>query len=80
LIPKTGIRKNKVEKIGKFLGAKKHHTKHHVHHAFHHKLTTLLPSQNTIKSQNPLQKPPFFPSKYFSTKQGLTSPSYHQSR
>jgi hypothetical protein len=54
-----GITKNKVEKVGVFLVTKNHHTKHHVHHAFHHKFTTFLPPQNTRKSQNPLQKPPF---------------------
>jgi len=63
-----------------FLAPKKHHTKHHNYHAFHHKLTTLLPPQNTRKSQNPLQKTTLFPAKIFSPKQDLTSPSRHQSR
>jgi hypothetical protein len=56
--PKWETPKNKVEKVGVFLEPKNRHTKHHVHRAFHHKLTTLLPPQNTRKSQNPQQKPP----------------------
>jgi hypothetical protein len=48
-IPKTGIAKNKVEKVGGFSAVKNNHTKHHIYHAFHHKLTTLLPPQNTQK-------------------------------
>jgi hypothetical protein len=63
-----------------FLAAQKAHAKHHSYHAFHHQLTTLLPPQNTRKSQNPLQKPHFSPPNYFSQKQDLTSPSHHQSR
>jgi hypothetical protein len=75
-----GTPKNKVEKPGMFLAAQKRHTKHHKHHAFHHKLTTLLPPQNTGKSQNPQQKPLFSPAKYFLQKLGTRSPFHHQSR
>jgi hypothetical protein len=80
LIPDSGQPKNKLEKVGVFLAVENHHTNNHIHHAFHHKLTTFLPPQNTTKSQNPLQKPPFPPPKYFSPKQALTSPFRHQSR
>jgi hypothetical protein len=64
-IPKTGKPKNKVEKVGVFLAAQNHHAKHHNNCAFHHKHTTISPPQNTTKSQNPQQKPPFSFPKYF---------------
>jgi hypothetical protein len=50
-----------------FLAAQKHHTKHHNKHAFHHKLTTFLPSKNTIKSQTP-RKNHIFPRQIFFSK------------
>jgi hypothetical protein len=71
-IPKTGITKNKAERVGMFSPPKKHQTKHHIYHTFHHKLTTFLPPQNAQKSQNPLQKPPFPPLNIFPPKQVLT--------
>jgi hypothetical protein len=67
-IPKMGTHKNKSQKVGTFLAAQNHQTKHHNYHAFHHKLTTFLPPQNTIKSQNPLRKPTLPPRKIFSPK------------
>jgi hypothetical protein len=79
-IPKMGTHKNKSQKVGTFLAAQNHQTKHHNYHAFHHKLTTFLPPQNTIKSQNPAKTHSSPPAKYFPQNQAPASPSRHQSR
>jgi hypothetical protein len=79
-IPKMGNPKNKSQKLGMFLTAEKPYTKHHKYHAFHHKLTTLLPSKNTTKSQKPSAKPCFPPPNIFPKNQPWSSGFRHQSR
>jgi hypothetical protein len=50
------IRKINLRNMAYFSTLKKCAAKHHVYHANHHKLTTISPSKNTTKSQNPQQK------------------------
>jgi hypothetical protein len=53
----ASTQKNKVEKSGMFLVSEKWSLIHHVLPATHHKIHHDLPSKNTIKMQNHLQKP-----------------------
>jgi hypothetical protein len=62
----ASIFQKKSKKGGMFFNPEKHHTKHHDLPRIHHNFTTIYHHKTPQNPQNPLQKPPRYPSQLFS--------------